>query len=238
MRGPPTYNDQDIPNIPFASSGSNRPRTWRHLLQKAAAALQSVPSLLDKADLFDLEYLALTDSTLAASGAQEVFASSPAHAYAHILFCERSLDRGAPLQIARRGLELDGFTPYLKRRMLFRVVELSYEKVFAILLEMNFSHHHMILGLTYYACRVCDEASGDCRNLPVWGTCPSVSSVDRPWRARARRRSWRCSGKIAHTVYDSVAAHPTISHVLLIADSYGHARPLVRGIADGRPRGL
>ncbi|RDX40328.1 hypothetical protein OH76DRAFT_360506 [Lentinus brumalis] len=168
MRGPPTYNDQDIPNIPFASSGSNRPRTWRHLLQKAAAAHQSVPSLLDKADLFDLEYLALTDSTLAASGAQEVFASSPAHAYAHILFCEHSLDRGAPLQIARRGLELDGLTPYLKRRMLFRVVELSYEKAFAILLEMNFSHHHMILGLTY-ACSVFDDASGDCRNLPRVG---------------------------------------------------------------------
>lgn len=175
-QGPPTYNDQDIPDISSPTTACIRSRlgTWRGLLQKTATTLQSDTSLLGMGDHLELEHLTLVGPPAAvASRAQEVLARDPTHVYAHILFCEHASDHEAALSTARRGLDLDGLTPYLKRRLLFRAAELSYEEAFGVLLHMNpydrektqTCQQIMRLGLDY-AHNFLVEAPQDCRDSP------------------------------------------------------------------------
>ncbi|TFK93205.1 hypothetical protein K466DRAFT_145209 [Polyporus arcularius HHB13444] len=186
VRGPLAYNDEDIAHIYAGWDSRLSPPTWPELLRTAAATLRADPSLLDKADVLDLEYITRADPWgAAASRAEQVLARNPAHAYAHAVFCGHASDYEAALQIARRALELDDLTPYLKRQFLYQAAELSCKKAFAILLNMNpfdsdktrIGRHEMNLGLQYTYDYI-KAAPGDCRDLPnVLDLCINMSII-------------------------------------------------------------
>ncbi|KAI0697317.1 hypothetical protein C8T65DRAFT_26518 [Cerioporus squamosus] len=137
VRGRYVYGDDDIPDyadsdLPFDD--------WVECMPAAAGVLRKHPHGLaadvDRADVLDLEYLIMTkpDEEVEAF-ARDVMARNPNHAYAHVIFCIRGANHEEVLQVAKRGLEIENITPYLRRHLLLVLMDRHIAKAWTLLLE-------------------------------------------------------------------------------------------------------
>ena len=168
------YDDGDIPdyaesNLPFDD--------WVECMPAAAKVLRQHPHGgavdLDRADVLDLEYLIMGKPHEEVEAfARNVMARNPQHAYAHVLFCMRAANHQEVLEVAKRGLEIEDITPYLRRHLLVVLMDRYVTKAWTFLLEAGPADTRMhkvgtealLTGLEYAEVML-REAPPDARDL-------------------------------------------------------------------------
>ncbi|RPD56918.1 hypothetical protein L226DRAFT_615299 [Lentinus tigrinus ALCF2SS1-7] len=151
--------------------------SWDTLLQEAVMVVMKKDCRYrDKGDVLILERGVLSnpsDSDIVAEHAHQILHWEPAHAYAHVVLSENASHLEWALQTVLAGLELQDLTPHLKRRLLLRGLDLSYQKGCAILLGANATELQRLrvgrgwlrVGLDY-AHQFIKEAPKDSQDLP------------------------------------------------------------------------
>ncbi len=134
--GPSLHEEEDS----LASSASTCAEfgPWHSYLPLAIEALRrrELSPFLDIADILALEHFSrCTSPNTAASHAREVLKRNPRHAYAYFTLCKHSEDREEALQAAIVGLRSADLTLYLQRRLQVFAIELSFAKVWPLLLQ-------------------------------------------------------------------------------------------------------
>ncbi len=159
--------------------------TWGSLMREVTMVVMKKDCRFrDKAYVISLEhgvYTAHLDGL--APQAHQILHWEPTHAYAHVVFCEYAPEHETALQTAIDGLELPDLTPYLRRRLLLRALDLSYSKACALLLGANATEVQRLRegrgwlrrGLDY-AHQFIKDAPKDSRDLPhVADVCMDIT---------------------------------------------------------------
>ncbi|TFK83406.1 hypothetical protein K466DRAFT_602883 [Polyporus arcularius HHB13444] len=159
--------------------------TWGSLLPEVTMVVMKKDCRYrDKAHVISLEHgVYFAHPGALAPYAHQILHWDPKHAYAHVIFCEYAPELETALQTAIDGLELPDLTPYLRRRLLLRALELSYTKACAFLLRADATELQRLReGKGWlrrsldYAHRFIKDAPKDSQDLPhVADLCMNIT---------------------------------------------------------------
>lgn len=186
MRGRPMYADADLLELRRNQTLSGFD-TWDKLLRETVlVVMQKDCRYRDKADVLFVERQTLFEPrSVIEECTHQVLHWNGTHAYAHVVLAENASHLEWALQTAIDGLALGDLTPYLKRRLLLRALDLSYQKGCAFLLGANGTEIQrqrngkgwLRLGLDY-AHRFIKDAPKDSRDLPhVADLCMAITLI-------------------------------------------------------------